>query len=188
MGSVPSTVSTLLPWQRGSPVTMTRKWDPAKLVYSVKMECAKDNKVRLTIYSLILNCNVQMSLVVILVTGGWKWTGLSSVEVLSPAGTPLTCSLPPLPSTDRYRHTQDGLVACGGAGGGARTSCATLTAAGWAESQLLGQERQYHTSWRSPAGLLLLGGEQSPTTTELLSSTDSTTSTSITLEYSARLV
>ena len=123
-----------------------------------------------------------------LVTGGWKWSGLSSVEVLSPAGTSLTCPLPPLLSTERYRHTQDGLVACGGAGGGARTSCATLTAAGWAESQLLGHERQYHTSWRSPAGLLLLGGEQSPTTTELLSSTDSTTSSSFALEYSAKYV
>ena len=137
-------------------------------------------------YSLILKRNVQISLVVILVTGGWKWSGLSSVELLSPAGTPLTCSLPPLPSDQRYRHTQDGLVACGGAGGGARTSCATLTAAGWAESQLLGQERQYHTSWRSPAGLLLLGGDQSGDTTELLSSTDSTTTTSITLEYNAK--
>ena len=124
----------------------------------------------------------------ILITGGWdSYTDLTSVEVLSPSGVRLPCSVPPLPAS-RDGHTQDGLVACGGAGGGARTSCATLTAAGWAESQLLGQGREYHTSWRSPAGLLLLGGEQSPTTTELLSSTDSTTSSSIALEYSAKLV
>ena len=38
MGSVPSTVSTLLPWQKEIPVTMTRKLDPAKLVCYVKVE------------------------------------------------------------------------------------------------------------------------------------------------------
>ena len=38
MGSVPSTVYTLLPWQKEIPVTMTRKLDPAKLVCYVKVE------------------------------------------------------------------------------------------------------------------------------------------------------
>ena len=111
---------------------------------------------------------------VMMISGGLS---LSSVEVLSNTGSLLPCSLPPLP-TSRYLHTQDGVVACGGATSGDTTSCVTLTAAGWEETHNLRQERVGHSSWRSPAGLLLMGGIHSPTTTELLSYTDSTTADS----------
>ena len=35
-------------------------------------------------------------------------------------------------------------------------------------SHSLAEERYYHTSWEREEGLLLLGGRESPTTTELL--------------------
>ena len=118
-------------------------------------------------------------ILVILITGGF---GLSAVEVLSPSGVPHSCSVPPLPAW-RGDHTQDGLVACGGDNTAFRTSCATLTGEGWQESHQLQERRDDHSSWRSPAGLLLMGGWDSPTSTEILSVTDSTSTPSFTLAY-----
>ena len=122
----------------------------------------------------------------VLITGGDGdgGTGLSSVEVFSPSGVPLSCTVPPLPSFRRY-HTQDGLVACSGEGDttGTRTTCIILTGGGWQESHQLQDDRLGHSSWRSPAGLLLMGGDYSRTSTEMLSATDSTTSSIFTLEY-----
>ena len=115
----------------------------------------------------------------VLITDG---TDLSSVEVLHPSGVPFPCTLPPLPASRKYL-TQDGLVACGGMGTATSTSCVSLTGGGWQESHQLQQERYDHSSWRSPAGLLLMGGFDSPTSTELLSVTDSSTSSNFTLEY-----
>ena len=118
----------------------------------------------------------------VLITGGVGdgRTGLSSVEVFSPSGVPLPCTVPPLPAF-RGSHTQDGAVACGGVGG--ITSCVTLTGSGWQESHQLQADRGRHASWRSPAGLLLMGGWDSPTSTEILSVTDSTSTPSFTLAY-----
>ena len=117
----------------------------------------------------------------ILITGG---NGLTSVEVLSTSGSslPLLCTLPPLPSS-RYGHTQDGLVACGGCCAAAGASCVTLTAEGWEETHQLQTARNYHSSWSSPAGLLMMGGYgySAYNTTELL--TNSSTSPSFLLEY-----
>ena len=116
----------------------------------------------------------------ILVTGG---SGrLTSVEVLSGAGTPL-CTLPPLPSY-RSGHTQDGLLTCGG--WDTRTTCIKLSAGGWVVSHNLLKSRTEHSSWQSPAGLVLIGGGGSGTTTELLSSSDSSSSSNFTLQYETR--
>ena len=106
---------------------------------------------------------------------------MTSVEVLSPSGVPLPCSVPPLPD-ERYEHTQDGLVACGGNNAATFTTCVTLTGGGWPESHQLRQRREDHSSWRSPAGLLLMGG----TSTEIPSATDSSTTSSFTLAYKTR--
>ena len=99
------------------------------------------------------------------------------MEVLSGAGTPL-CTLPPLP-TGRFHHTQDGLLSCGGWPTDTRTTCAKLSAGGWVVSHNLLRDRWGHSSWQSPAGLVLMSG----TTTELLSSSDSSSSYNFTLEY-----
>ena len=57
----------------------------------------------------------------IIVTGGYS-VG-TSVEVVSPFGVPLPCTVPPLPAA-RVAHTQDGMVACGGYGD---ANCVSLT-------------------------------------------------------------
>ena len=119
----------------------------------------------------------------LLITGGeGDGSSLTSVEVVSSSGVPLPCTVPPLPAS-RYDHTQDGLVACGGYGSTAvLTSCVTLTGSGWQESHQLQEERALHVSWRSPAGLLLMGGH-SNLTSELLTNTGSSSSPSFDLEY-----
>ena len=123
----------------------------------------------------------------IIVTGAnYKGEG-TSAEVLSAAGMPL-CTLPPLPRAGefgRYEHTQDGLLSCGG--GGTPSTCVKLSAAagGWVETHKLLEDREGHTSWMSQAGLVLMGGSGwgSYTTTELLSSSDSSSSSNFTLQY-----
>ena len=118
----------------------------------------------------------------IIITGGEgdRDTELSSVEVVSPSGVPLPCTVPPLPNP-RDSHTQDGEVACGGFY--PLPTCVSLTASGWATSHNLVDRRYDHMSWRSPAGLLLMGGQYSRRTTELLSDTNSSSSPSFDLEY-----
>ena len=131
---------------------------------------------------------------------------MTSVEVLSGAGTPL-CTLPPLP-TARYHHTQDGLISCGGYDDDYIRTCTKLTTGGWVVSHNLRQSWLFHSSWMSPAGLVLMGGHPkltaevffglggdsnstfldffvANTDTELLSSSDSSTSSNFTLEYDA---
>ena len=122
-----------------------------------------------------------------MVTGGWYGTGLASVEVLSGAGTPISCTIPPLPTARRH-HTHDGLLSCGGSGTDTLRSCAKFSAlaGGWVVSHNLMESREEHSSWQSPAGLVLIGGSYSPTTTELLSSSDSSSSSNFTLQYSTR--
>ena len=114
----------------------------------------------------------------IIVTGGegdGYYNYQTSVEVLSPTGVRLPCSVPPLPlsAASRYHHTQDGEVACGGYDYEDATSCSTLTASGWTKSHDLLYERRKHVSWNSPDGLLLMGGEYSLRNTELLTNTSS---------------
>ena len=120
-----------------------------------------------------------------MVTGGWYGTGLASVEVLSGAGTPISCTIPPLPTARRH-HTHDGLLSCGGADTtDTLRTCAKLSAlaGGWVVSHNLRESRFDHSSWQSPAGLVIIGGEYSGTTTELLSSSDSSSSSNFTLQY-----
>ena len=113
----------------------------------------------------------------IIVTGGEGegYNYLTSVEVLSPTGVRLPCSVPLLPSAQspfsRYHHTQDGAVACGGYYYEDATNCRTLTASGWTKSHDLIYQRRRHVSWNSPDGLLLMGGDYSYRTTELLANT-----------------
>ena len=103
------------------------------------------------------------------------------MEVLTSSGAPLPCTVQPFTVT-RWRHTQDGLVACGG--DATETSCVSLTGSGWQESHQLQERRYGHSSWRSPAGLLLMGGYYRRTSTEILSATDSSTTSNFTLAYS----
>jgi len=107
----------------------------------------------------------------ILVTGGFIRSGVdtSSVELLHGDGTPW-CRLPELPQ-DRYYHTQSGLGACGGSPKSATTTtCVRFSGGSWSPSHNLQQARWHHSSWASPAGTVLMGGDYSGSrqTTELL--------------------
>ena len=131
------------------------------------------------------------------------------MEVLSPSGVPLSCTVPDL--TYSYSsHTQDGLVACG------ETRCSILTTssspirpssssegpllpgATWnttsSHPNIPEKRRKHHVSWSSPAGLLLMGGYyyneytqdndyRYAATTELIINGISSSSASFQLEY-----
>ena len=59
--------------------------------------------------------------------------------------------------------SQTGLTACGGWGDdAAKTTCHTLSSTGsWELSHNLAQDRQTHSAWASPQGIVLIGGEDS---------------------------
>ena len=104
----------------------------------------------------------------LLVTGGHPEDNVGqSVELLQETDSAWTsCSLPDLPDR-RVGHTQSGAVVCGGVD--TRSSCLTFSSgSGWTQSHTLLEERRWHSTWKSPRGLLLMGGYRSPKTTELL--------------------
>ena len=113
-----------------------------------------------------------------MVTGGSKIGG-KSVELLSINGTRM-CSLPDLPE-ERWQHSQNGLLSCGGSDTpSVRRLCVTFAAGNWKKTHILGTPRYAHTGWASPRGVLLIGGyyiygRNSLTATELLKDNGETT-------------
>ena len=118
--------------------------------------------------------------------------GLYGPEVHSAAGHCLSCAPPNAPPHMLLQgHTLDGLVAC------SYRICMTLTSQGWEQTLSIYQSvnRGYHhSSWMSPDGLILMGGEgiggesrngeameAGKTTTKLLA--DKTTTPSFELQY-----
>ena len=99
----------------------------------------------------------------IIVTGTY-FGNSRSVEALREDGSSL-CTLPDLPN-DYFSHTQSGLVTCGGYYNW--TSCIRLIDGEWLQSNTLKHGRAYHSSWTSPMGIVLMGGQYSRRTTELL--------------------
>ena len=114
----------------------------------------------------------QLSLSGLLVTGGSSLDGdvPHSAEVWLPGDH--SCLLPRLPSRGLVHHTQSSLTACGG-WDTAGFSCLTFSGE-WEQSHFLSVGRYDHVSWQSPAGILLMGGEWSRTSTELISDTTDT--------------
>ena len=106
----------------------------------------------------------------IIVTGGTH--GARSAELLHGNGSHW-CSLPDLPEV-RYGHTQTGLEACGSFRAKTKTktktktTCVRFSGGTWSPSHQLVEGRGHHCSWASPAGTLLMGGEYSKKSTELL--------------------
>ena len=98
-------------------------------------------------------------------TNNWGWC--VSWSVLSRSALLLRCP-PPLHSAPSPRPPGPHPV-CGGHTTATYTRCFTLTGSGWQESHQLQERRYDHSSWRSPAGLLLMGGYYSLTSTEILS-------------------
>ena len=115
---------------------------------------------------------------VILVTGGYKDGGLSSMEALYANGTSWKqCILPDLPET-RYQHSLiggSGMVVCGGWGPGIG-NCQRLSydRLGWADKKYLQQNRTMHSTWVLPKGrwgsAIIMGGGGNAKTTEKIES------------------
>ena len=104
----------------------------------------------------------------------------TSAEVWLPGDR--SCLLPRLPAPGRWDHTQSSYTACGGQDTGTEISCDTFDGE-WEQSHSLSEQRYHHVSWQSPAGILLMGGWDSSTSTELLSTTTDTTTSSFSLPY-----
>ena len=102
----------------------------------------------------------------IIISGGGDGDKLTSVEVFVPS-TGLSCSLPGLPD-DRYRHTMDGLLICGGSYYETATTCMSFTSGQWNTSHTLVERRYIHTSWQTEQGLVLMGGVYSKNTSEIV--------------------
>ena len=101
----------------------------------------------------------------ILITGGWNGASLKSVEAYNP-NTKKICKLPDLPDY-RYEHTLCGGLLCGGYETG--KSCLKLGPSGFVKATVtLQKRRNSHLCWNLPEGVLLLGGDSSPSTTELV--------------------
>ena len=78
-------------------------------------------------------------------------------------GLTKSCFLPSLP-VKTEGHTQDQLTLCGGLN--SQQTCYNFTEGSWTKTVSLSEERRDHSSWRSPEGLILIGGEGSERTTE----------------------
>ena len=116
-------------------------------------------------------------------TGSGGSSGSRSVEALKEDGSSL-CSFPDLPG-EYVGHSQTGLEVCGSFSN--RRSCLSFTSDGvWEEIRKLSYPRHHHSSWSSPYGLLLMGGndDESLLTTELITESGSTRSFS--LKYKIR--
>ena len=149
-----------------------------------------------TLILLLLNvCNANLVLLLgVLITGSDQTNNAEiSAEVWLADGR--SCSLPDLPQA-RYAHTQSGITGCGGFGFDSAISSTCITFNGeWEQSHVLTVPRQFHVSWRSSSGILLLGGIdvntfgpdlETETTTELLSTMESTSTSHFDLPYITR--
>ena len=105
----------------------------------------------------------------IIITGGYEDDTRTSVEVWPYCKPDVPFGSPPQLPEGRRGHTQTGLTACGEYGSDStQTSCVTLSGLGWIKTYDLIQKRSFHTAWETRRGIILLGGYDSPTTTELL--------------------
>ena len=116
-------------------------------------------------------------------TVGWLDGELSSVEVYVPSIN-TSCSLPSLP-VGTFGHSQDGLLQCGGAGN--TLHCHTFQSGEWVKTHNLSEEREYHSSWQRGDGtIVLMGGDDSPTTTEIVSDSSAVSTPGFSLKYDTR--
>ena len=103
----------------------------------------------------------------LLVSGGSPYLLAGrSVEVFLPS-TGQHCLLPNMTGDPRYYHTMQDLTVCGGSAyTDTNKLCLSLTGGGWVNTSYLLEYRSFSLSWSSPGGLVLLGGQDSPRTTE----------------------
>ena len=121
-----------------------------------------------------------------MITGGYNGGRLRSAEIFNPV-TKTSCSLPQLPE-GRYRHSEDGGLACGGYLTATQTSCVKRSPASgtWTKSHTLRQRRSQHVSWATASGLYLIGGDYSGKTSEKVK-LDGSVEEGFSLKYDTRL-
>ena len=123
-----------------------------------------------------------------LITGGSSSSVGNSVEVFNPH-TKHSCNLTDLPG-ERYGHSHCGDLLCGGWDSTTPRSCLKLnsqTGVFTTKSVRLVKYRTNHECWDVEGeGVLLIGGFNSPRSTELVSPDGSTSTANFTLQYDTR--
>ena len=122
----------------------------------------------------------------VLITGGDS-KGDIKAEVFNPVSGN-SCPVQDIPDR-RFGHSSCSNLLCGGGDSSSSQSCLKITGTDISPlpSLTLRKLRWYHLCWSLPGdnnNILLLGGYYSPTTTELVSETES--SDSFTLEYKTK--
>ena len=102
----------------------------------------------------------------VLMTGkGGNYAQSRTTEIYNPR-TKTSCSLPQLPE-DRYYHSQDGDLACGGGryGSSTATTCVKWNPVSgtWNQSHTFKHKRHGLVSWETASGVYLIGGDTSRT-------------------------
>ena len=110
--------------------------------------------------------------------GGDAGGPVNLVETLYSNGTRMQCILPDL--NIGIGHTMNGFVVCGG------QICSTLTGGEWRATHDLNYGRAFHTSWSVADEIILLGGLNSPTTTDIVTPRSSTATKGFRLVYNTR--
>ena len=118
----------------------------------------------------------------LIMTAGGNGILQSSVEVYVPS-TNTSCSLPSLP-VGTERHSQDGLLLCGGESNREQCHAFHSDSGEWVRTHNLSEKRSGHSSWQREDGtVLLMGGRYSPTTTEIVSDSSAVSTPGFSLKY-----
>ena len=125
-----------------------------------------------------------------LITGGQPSSSVgNSVEVFNPY-TNRSCNLTDLPGEGRHYHSLCRDLLCGGGGSPTRRSCLKLDPQNGVftpTSVRLVKERARQQCWDVEGeGVLLIGGYDSPRSTELVSPDGSSSTANFTLPYDTR--
>ena len=100
-----------------------------------------------------------------MITGGNPFSKVGKrVELLFQNGSQV-CELEPLPD-NRLDHTQSGLITCGGRY--TKDSCLIFSSGTWKSHGTTLKKREDHSSFQHNNEILLIGGQDSPNTTEIV--------------------
>ena len=150
--------------------------------YSAPLDMFSPRKVS----KVTTNILMITTLLGILLSGG-DW---ADVEVVFPL-TGQSCSLPSNFGYPTRSHTMDGLTICGGYVNHIyynSTVCETFSSGEWLTSHTLVEERYAHCSWQTDQGVVLMGGGQSPYTSEIAPLGGGQSQPSFSMQHSTRLV
>lgn len=136
----------------------------------------------------MVNFTVSEFISIVLITGGFiDGKPLKSTEIYNPVKY-TSCQLPQLPE-DRYEHSQDGGLACGGNTDDAtKKTCVKWSpeSGTWTQSHTLRENRAAHVSWATASGVYLIGGHYSLRTSEKVK-LDGSVDDGFSLKYDTRL-